>query len=425
MRTLETVVELVAFDRRGAGTDAERRAAKWLEGELTVNDHRDVQIEPFWCRPNWALAHAWHALLGVGGSLAAVGSPWLGVALILIALLSSLSDWLFGISLGRRLTPERASQNVVATPRRGRTAAAATPPGERDPVRLIITANYDAPRTGVAYWGAPRRAAARVRTLTRGLTPGWLGWLTIALIWLEAAAILRVTGAKGTVIGAVQLPPTVGLVVGLALLFDIASADFGPGAGDNASGVAVALALARALDAAPPRRIAIELVLTGAGDGDRAGGAIGLRRYLRARRRELTPTNTIVLGVGPSGRGSPRWWSSDGSLIPLAYFRKLSELATTVASGEPSLEARSHRGRGTTPAFPARLARLPAITIGCLDDLGLAPGSHQRSDTPETVDDQALDSAVELGLLLVDAIDAFLGRSAPATAGAGARVTQA
>lgn len=415
MRTAETMSGLTSFDRRGAGTDAERRVARWLEDELGGHE-RGVRIEPFWCRPSWALTHAWHAALGLAGSLLAVGTPRLGGGLILLALLSVIADALLGVSLGRRLTPERASQNVVVpAPGDGESdladhrhegldrGAARTESTDRS-VRLILTANYDACRTGVAYRDVPRRAAARLRTLTRGLTPGWLGWLCIALVWLEAVAIARVTGSGGTVVGVAQLIPTVGLVLALALLIDVASSDFGPSAGDNGSGVSVAIALARALDAAPPRRAATELVLTGAGDVT----GIGLRRYLRARRKRLTHANAVVLGLAACGAGFPRWWVSDGALIPLASFAKLRELCATLAADEPGLEALPHRGRGDAPAHPARLARLPAITIGCLDGHGLTPRSHQMADTADAIDEAALDRAVKFGLLLVDAIDSFL-----------------
>ncbi len=406
MQTSQTASALAAFEQRGAGTDAERRAARWLATELATAGH-EVVVEPFWCRPSWALAHAWHAVLGLAGSLLAVGSPSLGGALILVALLSAIADAVLGVSLGRRLTPERASQNVIAP-----AAALAAQGHDGSPVRLILTADYDSGRTGVAYWNRPRRAAARIRRLTRGLTPGWLGWLAIALVWLEATAVARLAGSGGTAIGIAQFPPTVGLVVGVALLLDIATADFSPGAGDNASGVAVALALARALRAAPPRRTAIEVVLTGAGDGS----AIGLRRYLRARKGKLSASNTIVLGIAACGAGSPRWWASDGQLVPLRYFPKLRELCATLAREDPGLDARAHKGRGTSPAFPARQAGLPAITIGCLDELGLVPRAHQRSDTADKIDEQALDRAVELGLLLIDAIDAHLAsQAAPAS----------
>ena len=68
MRPLETTALLASFERRGPGTDAERRAARKLAQELFRAGHK-VRTESFWCRPNWALAQAWHGLLAVAGSL--------------------------------------------------------------------------------------------------------------------------------------------------------------------------------------------------------------------------------------------------------------------------------------------------------------------------------------------------------------------
>jgi hypothetical protein len=139
MRTAETVAGLAGFERRGAGTNAERRAAGWLASELDATG-RDARLEPFWCRPNWALAHTWHVALGLAGSLLSVSSPRVGGALLLVALLSVVADVMTGFSPGRRLSPERASQNVVST----------ADDDERR-VRLIVTANYDAGRVGLVY----------------------------------------------------------------------------------------------------------------------------------------------------------------------------------------------------------------------------------------------------------------------------------
>ena len=114
MRPPETTAGLAAFKDRGPGTDAERRAARWLAGELVASRHR-VRIETFWCRPNWALAHAWHVALALAGSLVSVSHPTIGVVLLAVALVSTLADATIGISPGRRLSPERASQNVLAS----------------------------------------------------------------------------------------------------------------------------------------------------------------------------------------------------------------------------------------------------------------------------------------------------------------------
>ncbi len=403
MGAAETVAGLAGFERRGAGTNSERRAGLWLSGELR-SGRREASLETFWCRPNWALAHSWHAGLALVGSLVSVASPWLGGALILLALLSLTLDALAGVSLGRRLSPERASQNVVSPP--------ITSPGTGPrPVTLIITANYDAGRTGLVYRSGPRRLAARLRAGTGSLAPGWLGWLAIACAWLLVTAILRDRGATGAAIGVAQLIPTAAIVLGLALLLELAGSTYGPAAGDNASGIALALALVRALDVAPPRRLAVQVVLQGAGDG----AMIGLRRHLRARRRELRSARAVVLGIGACGHGSPYWWTTDGSLLPLRCSRRLDRVAADSVGPTSELGAVPHRGRGVTPAFPARIAGLAALTIGCLDTAHLVPRSHQAGDVAQAIDRRALDKLLELALTLVDAIDADLARTATDT----------
>jgi Peptidase family M28 len=303
------------------------------------------------------------------------------------------------VSPGRRLTPERASQNVVSQ-------VGPDGPG----VRLIVTANYDAGRMGLVHRAAVRSTLVRLRRLVGGaICPGWTGWLVLALGWVLVAAIVRVAGARGITVGIVQLIPTVALAVALALLLDLAGADYGPSAGDNASGVAVALALVRALDVGPPRRVAVEVVLQGAGDG----GMIGLRKHLRARRRELGAGTVVVLGIAPCGAGLPRWWVSDGSLVPLRYDRRLTALCAGLASTESHLRAAPHGGRGCAPALPARVRGLPAIAIGCLDARGLVPHGHQPGDTADRLDPAATDLTLELALALVDAIDADLASTSP------------
>jgi hypothetical protein len=341
-------------------------------------------------------------LLAIVGSLLAVHHAVLGGALVLAALLCVVGDAATGHSIGRRLTREHASQNVVSP------APAADTPGERR-VRLIVTANYDAGRAGLAYRNWLRVPVTRGKRLAGGgrLAPGWLGWLGIAMVWLLVVAALRHGGASGTPIGVIQLIPTAGLVIALALLLELGSAPFGPAAGDNGAGTALALALVRALDAAPPARLDVELVLQGAGEA----GMVGLKHHLRARRRELRAGNTIVLGVAAAGAGQPRWWISDGPLVALPTLGRLRRLAARTAARDDSLGARPHRGRGTSPALPARVRRLPALTIGCLDERGLAPRSHQAGDRADALEPGTLNALLRFGLALVDAIDADLARA--------------
>lgn len=368
---------LAAFERRGPGTEAERRAARRLAKELTAAGHK-VRTETFWCRPNWALAHAWHVALALAGSLLSVGQPTLGAVLLGAALLSVVADGLSGISPGRRLTPERASQNVVTTTDHETDA---------DRTRLIITANYDAGRTALVFRDSLRRTAAWLRNTAGPLALGWLAWLSIAITWSLAIAVVRaIERHPPHALGAIQLPPTVALVLALAVLLEAGGAAYGPTASDNASGTAVAIALANALKAGPPRHLAVELVLQGSGNGHE----IGLSRYLRTHRTELKRTTAIVLGIAPCPGGNVEHWLSDGRLIPLRYSRTIRQLCTSLDGGA------GHRVRGATPAFPARARGLPAIAVGCPDA------------SANSVDETALSRTLELALVLIDAIDASL-----------------
>lgn len=394
MAAADTVAALTGFADRGGGTDAERRAARWLVDEIG-RAGRAARLETFWSRPHWALTQAWHVALALAGSLVSIGNPTVGGIMVLAAIVAIALDAIAGVSPGRRLTPERASQNVVA-------AADAV-----KPVRLIVCANYDAGRIGLVYRPALRRSTAALRGASGGLAPGWRAWLLLATVVLLVIAVLRRGGDPGRPVAVVQLVATATLIVALALLLELAAAGWGPSASDNASGVAVALALVRALDAGPPRHIAIELVLTGAGDG----AGTGLGRHLRAHPAPAG-TDTVVLGLAACGHGEPRWWIADGSLLPLHFAPRLTALAVQAAGPDP--RARGHRGRGLSPALPARRAGLPAITLGALDARGLAPRSHLPEDRTEAIDTSAMDRILGLALALVDALDAELAPPASA-----------
>jgi hypothetical protein len=407
MAALDIATRLaIGHPARGAGTDAERRAASWLASQIRT-PRRDAELEPFWCRPNWALAQAWYVALGLAGSLISVSHPKVGGALVLAGLAGLIADASGWPSPARLLTFEAASQNVVSR------ASSADPR-----VRLIVTANYDAGRSGVVYGRRMRATATAMRRILGRAAPGYAGTIALLLGWLVAVAIARNAGTRhGAGIAVAQLVPTFALVVALALLLELAlNSPALEAAGDNATGTALAVQLVRALDAAPPANLAVELVLTGAGDA----GGIGLRAHLRNRRPKPRPPDVVVLGLAACGAGSPQWWVSDGQLVPLRYLPRLGELSAAVAAADPQLRALPHHGCGAGPALPARSRGLPAITIGCLDATGLPPHTHTDDDTVDRLEPQALDAALVFALALVDEIDAEVGRlrarGAPAAA---------
>ena len=243
--------------------------------------------------------------------------------MILVALLVADRRRVHGTSLGRRLTPERASQNVIATGEAG-TA----------PMQLIITANYDAGRAGLVYRPRLRRISARLRQRAGRVALGlaadgwrsrWCGSWSSPCSASAARTALRV--------GVAQLLPTVSSCWRWRCCSSWHSAEFGPAAGDNGSGVAAAVALARALAvAASGSRPAS----SSCSRGPVTAAGTACARTCGPHKREPRPANTIVLGLAACGCGAPRWWISDGQLMPAALFPRVAQAGRRGGQPRPS-----------------------------------------------------------------------------------------
>lgn len=399
MEPIQIITRMSAITGRGSGTDAERRAARML-ADLLRDGGREAELEPHWVRPQWQTVLAIHALLGIAGSVVSVFAPAVGLGIVAATLVSGVLDALGRAHLLRRFSPPRATQNVISPP------TESTRYGAERIVRLVICAHYDAGRSGIVYRERFRRLLSGAQRLVRGRLPGASGAIALALALLTATAGLRLAGIDAAWVGVVQLLPTAGLLIALALLIDIGLSEHGPAASDPAGGAAVAITLALALDRDPPRRMAIELVLAGAGDGP----SLGMRAWMRERRREYAPAATVVLDLAACGHGPPRFWTVDGSLVPLRFHPRLRELAADVAREHPHLHAAPHRGHGTGAGLRARTARLPAITVGCVEGDAWAEGSHRLEDEARYVDRASLDATLEFCRALVARLDDDLGR---------------
>jgi hypothetical protein len=319
---------LLGFAGRGACTDAERRAAAALHDDLRARGH-EAWVEARWVRPQSNLSLLAHAALAVAGSLVSVAVPVAGAIAAAVAALSLAIEAAGFTAPLAHLLPRRATQHVLTVP----------PAGER--VTLIVSARYDAPRRGVA-------ASARLRRLRALLPAPPRAWLALCAAAIAAAAAARANGTDAAWLGAVQLLPTLVSLAAVAAAADAMASGWADGANDNASGVAVALALHAELARRPPRELAPALLLHGAG----VPGPQALRAHLRAER--LRPRSAVVLEVGPSGDGAP---------------------------------ARAPR---------RRLARIPVLGVG-------ATGTD-----PEHVDPATMDGVLDLALEIVDSLDAEL-----------------
>lgn len=378
------IEDLVDLGRRGPGSDAERRAAHHLEGRLRALG-REVEVEPIEVRPAHQVAYAVPILVSLAASLLSVSTPSVGVGLALVALVATVGEAGGRLPLARRLTGRRASQNVVSRA------------SEDRPGTLILTAHYDASRGGAVF---ARRLWGRV--------PGGPLWPLLGAMSLVAAGCgLRLAGIEGAAVSALQFVPTVGLILALPLLLDVALTAPTPGANDNASGVATALALAEEVGGGL-EHFEVWVLLTGAHEG----GALGMGAWMRRHRKSLNAERAVVINLDEVGAGEVRYAAREGSLIGRAAHPQLLRLCRDIADDDADLGAFDPGPvtlRSRTDAAVARSRGIPAITIACRP----APEHHRPTDVPERIDEDALDRVRGFTRELIERLDAEVGPGLP------------
>jgi hypothetical protein len=379
---LAEIEALCAFEKRLAGTDAERRAANHLTRRLDTQLGPHARTEPIEVWPRWALAHLIHATLAIVGSAVSVKEATVGTILVAVATVATLGDITGRFPLTRRLTGRRASQNVVSPE-----------PNSAKPGKLVLTAHYDTAKSGAIFGRGAERAAAL----------GLPRLFTAALLLLLATSAARLAGLDGTVLSAIQFVPTVALIISLPFLADVLLNEPTPGAGDNASGVATVLRLAERY-AGTLDHLEVEVLLTGAQEP----GARGMYAWLKRHRSELDPQTTIVLNVDEVGAGTIRFAAKEGPLLALRQHRQLRGLCEQIATedaGEGRYEAQAVTARRSGDAYAARSRGIPAISISC----GPAPDHHRPTDTPDRIDPRALERAFGFCSELIELIDEEIG----------------
>jgi hypothetical protein len=218
--------------------------------------------------------------------------------------------------------------------------------------------------------------------------------LCLCLAIDAAAAAARILDDGAGWPSLVALVPTIGLLIGAAACVDITLAGFTPGANAHASAAAAAFALTAALDREPPQHLAVELVLTGAGEG----GQLGMRDYVRRRRRGARPEELAVLAFGPCGAGDVRFHVTEGPLWPQRLHPTLLRLAIESPGALPLR-------RPTSNAAVARRTGWPALGISAVDGRERPGLAHTAGDRGTGLERASIAGTIEYATRLVRALD--------------------
>jgi hypothetical protein len=379
---MDTIRSLVSFEGRWPGTSAEGHAADHLSRRLEELG-READVERTRIRPAYHLTHALHALLAVAGTVLSARIPVLGAGILLLVAISMFGDLTGRFYLLRLVMPRRVSQNV-------------TSPGPRPdaPATVVLTAHYDAARSGLLFARRSKPPWRVTRLLARLAGPIDLVFWMVTLELL--LAVLRLFVGDSAVLTVVQFVPTILLIGSIILFVDVALSEVVPGASDNASGVAALLRVAKSLAEEPPDHLDHWIVFTGGNEGL----MLGMREWMRAHQRDLDSRRTFFINVDTVGRGRPRIVRAEGFLVLEQHDARLVELGRSLAGSE-SLHALRIGTDGVIPTMRG----YSSITVCCTDEHGRLPNYHRHSDSPEQIETEAVERAAKLVEQLIRGID--------------------
>jgi hypothetical protein len=352
-------VEALAAMTRDSAGPGERAAAEWAAGRLRAAGSA-AGTAGYRGRATYAWSFAGH---GAAGLLALrLGGP--RGALLALAALASLERDASGRApwRRRRLGGGHGANALARIPARG--------PARRT---AIVVAHLDAARTGLVWSPQVVEHGAERHLRTRRVEPV-MGLQAVGLLATAAACVLPGRARAPLALGAALID-----AAAVLLNLDIARSPVVPGANDNATGVAAALDLARALVADPLEHTEVLIALVGSEET----GMAGFHAVLEAERPE--PGRSLVLSLDTLGCGTPIVAAAEGAVATHRYREADLELAETGARLAGEAPPERWRIGGWTDPLLALTRGIPAISLLSMGP-GYYPHYHHPSDRPEFVD---------------------------------------
>jgi hypothetical protein len=381
---LRDLVETLSSIHRPTASLGERRAAEWLLGKLR-DQGASGEIElhrahgTFW----WPLGLAAAGALA-GGALALRGRRVLAGALAAAIGAAAFDDLPPGGRRFREVLPQRTGTTVV------------TEMGPPDAERIVVlVAHHDAAHAGLVYHPAiPQLVFGQAPWLIQRVdtSPPLLAPVVVIPALIGAGAA---TGNDSLVKAAMVLAAVSG-----AALADIGRRETVPGANDNATGIAVLVAIARALAEAPTRNVRVMLVST-----SEEALCEGMQVFAQRHFGDLPHDSTFFLSIDTVGSPHLLVLRGEGMIRMREYPARSLELLDGLADELgidlfPNLRLRN----ATDGIYPLAAGYECASLCSCTD-LKQPANYHWPTDTPENVDYGTVSDAVRLTEATVRRLD--------------------
>jgi hypothetical protein len=367
---------------RSPGTADEREAGEYLGGrlrELGLN----IREEHFPAPSTFSWVYLLlYVLPGAAVGVAAY-HPGTGVVLALVGFLLFYLELEFREVLGHAFRWSRSS-NVIG--RRGQA--------EDTRQRVVLMAHRDSSKAALNFRPG----------LVEGFRRSFLGMAGAYLLTPILLAAYAASDA-GAFWWLSFLPAGYLLLSAGFLLHREIANQVTPGANDNASGVAVVLALVETWVRTPPQRLELWAVITGAEES----GTWGVANLLRRHGRELR--DALFLNFDNVGAGQVHYIDAEGALRPYPASPRLLVAAETVREQRPDLKvSRAAYRLLPTDATRALAWGYQAMSFLATDERGLLPNWHWLTDTPDGVDPECLRHCHDFAWELVLELDRRAGQ---------------
>ncbi|MFM9139064.1 MAG: M28 family peptidase [Solirubrobacterales bacterium] len=376
-------VEELAGMPRGSASRDEQDAARWAAARLEECGATGVGVERYAGRTTNSWSFAGHSAAAMAGQF--IGG--VGGALVALASLVSLERDASGRFPWRR----RLAGGAEGASAFGRVPAS----GERRGA-VVIVAHIDTAKTGLAWHPLVTQLGGK-RNLSRQAMDPVMGLQAAAIAGSAVTALLPRRSALRRLVG---IPAAALNLLAIALNLAIARSPVVPGANDNASGVAAALAVARAFATSPPENVDLELALVGSEEV----GMGGFHAWLERRQAALDPSRTLVLGLDTVGSGTPILAAAEGAVATHRYPEGALELVDQGALLAGEQEPPRWRIGAWTDPLLALLRGYPAASILSVGP-GYYPHYHHPSDLPEFVDYECVAACARIATGTVEAWD--------------------
>jgi len=380
--------QLCGLGNRLTTTENERKACEYLQARLVELGY-ETAVEEFKSPTTFSWTYL-TIYLGIAGSIIlSLFLPLPGLLLFLISLLLFLGEQTTHFApLTSLIFAIGKSRNVIA---RGKSDAK-----EKQP-RVWLVAHYDTSKTSLAF--APS-SVPFLRPLF--LFSLFLLATSLAIIFIQYFCHLQILALRIVLIfSAIYF-----FYLAMMMLERELRGKPVQGAADNASGVAVAMELARRFQESPLANSELRVLLTGAEEVGMAGMSV----FMRTRKAELDRSKDYFVNFDSIGEGGLCYITKEGMLWPLKGSERLLGIAEELArEGKFSqVKARPYTAL-TLDTLVARSRGFPVISFMALTEKLFPKPWHWFDDTIDKVDLAKLELAADFAEKMIRKFDRSAG----------------